>query len=192
MHNSEIRLIITDFDGTLADTFQANFHAYQSVLAGRGIELTPEQYRACFGLRIEEFAARIGITDMAAIDAIKKAKAAAYPAYFHYIRLNRPLLTFLDACHQQGCPVAVATTARKENIMNILSHFSLERSFDLIISGEHIQNPKPDPECFHAAMRHFDVRPENTLIFEDSAVGLQAAQQSGATYIRISESFYGN
>ena len=32
--NEEIKLIITDFDGTLVDTFEANLCAYQEAFAG--------------------------------------------------------------------------------------------------------------------------------------------------------------
>lgn len=42
-----IRAIITDFDGTLVDTFEANFRAYQKAFSECGIVLTAEKYREC-------------------------------------------------------------------------------------------------------------------------------------------------
>ena len=40
-----IKAVITDFDGTLVDTFEANLAAYQKVLGDLGIVLTREKYR---------------------------------------------------------------------------------------------------------------------------------------------------
>ena len=36
----EIRLLVTDFDGTLVDTFQANYHAYCDAFAQVGLTLS--------------------------------------------------------------------------------------------------------------------------------------------------------
>ena len=37
--NEEIKLIITDFDGTLVDTFEANLCAYQEAFVSCGLQL---------------------------------------------------------------------------------------------------------------------------------------------------------
>ena len=44
-----IKAIITDFDGTLVDTFEANLRAYQEAFYQVGITLMAEKYRECFG-----------------------------------------------------------------------------------------------------------------------------------------------
>ena len=54
-------------------------------------------------------------------------------------------------------------------------------SFDLIISQEDVKNKKPDPEGFQKAMDFFKVQCRNSIIFEDSDVGIEAALRSGAT-----------
>ena len=45
---------------------------------------------------------------------------------------------------------------------------------------EDIHKPKPDPEGFLLAMEHFGVTPADSVIFEDSDVGIEAARASGA------------
>ena len=50
-----IKAIITDFDGTLVDTFEANLRAYQQAFADQGLSLTSDTYRECFGYRFERF-----------------------------------------------------------------------------------------------------------------------------------------
>ena len=46
---------------------------------------------------------------------------------------------------------------------------------------------KPAPDGFLMAMEHFGVAPADTIIFEDSPEGIQAAQASGAPYLLVRE-----
>jgi hypothetical protein len=62
----QIRLILLDFDGTLADTRRANTLAYVATLREAGYALTEEEYAAkYFGMRCNEFLTRYGIADPA-------------------------------------------------------------------------------------------------------------------------------
>lgn len=45
--------------------------------------------------------------------------------------------------------------------------------------------PKPNPEPYNYAMKILKVQKKNTLIFEDSPVGLLSAKRSGANYVKI-------
>ena len=66
MENSEIRLLLLDFDGTLADTRRANTLSYVAALGEAGYTLTEEEYAArYFGMRCNEFLTRFGIADPA-------------------------------------------------------------------------------------------------------------------------------
>ena len=47
MLGSEIKLLIVDFDGTLVDTFRANFMAYQEAFNQVGLALKEVDYRHC-------------------------------------------------------------------------------------------------------------------------------------------------
>jgi HAD superfamily hydrolase (TIGR01509 family) len=62
----------------------------------------------------------------------------------------------------------------------------LEYGIDGIISGDDVERPKPYPDCFLKAMELEGVLPSETIIFEDSAVGIEAARLSGAAYSIIS------
>lgn len=62
---------------------------------------------------------------------------------------------------------------------------NMENIFDLIITGEDVVKTKPDPEIFFKCMRYFNVMPKETVIFEDSDIGIEAAKDTGAWIIRI-------
>lgn len=185
-----IKAIITDFDGTLVDTFEANLRAYQDAFTRVGLKLTSEQYRAYFGYRFERFMLAVGISDEGIIAQIKELKKEFYPKYFNHLRLNHSLIDLIDTFHKLGGKTAIASTARKENLMNVVNHLGIAKHFDLIFTGADVKQGKPSPEIYTKTMDALGVIPEETLIFEDSQVGIEAATKSKATcFIVCQEQF---
>lgn len=180
-----LRLLISDFDGTLVDTFRANLKAYQHAFSDVGLQLTEDAYRKCFGLRFERFMAEMGINSKSVRQTIRNQKRIYYPRFFDNLKVNIPLVELIDTFHQKGGMTAIASTARRENLENALSFTGIRDTFDLIVAGDDIKEGKPSPEIYTATMSRMQTKPEETLIFEDSSVGLLAAQNSGARVIKV-------
>lgn len=221
----QIRLILLDFDGTLADTRRANTLAYVATLREAGYTLTEEEYAAkYFGMRCNEFLTRYGIADPAERERLRKI--ALYPAFFDTVRLNRPLWEFCRQFRAQGGRVWIVSTGSRANIDNAMRHLGItvagqragstapgaagsytatagtdaatpgaawdpapgegpNGSVNGILSGADVEHSKPAPDCFLEAMRREGCTPQETLIFEDSEIGLEAARRSGAAYFRV-------
>ncbi|MBD5227484.1 MAG: HAD family phosphatase [Bacteroidales bacterium] len=186
----DVKLIITDFDGTLVDTFEANYQAYRQAFEDENITLTRDKYREWFGFRFDRFIREIGIIDPEVKSRIKEKKAEYYPSYFQHIRINRPLLEFIRAFHRQGGLTAIASTARERNLRNALRHIDAETDFDLILAGENVSHGKPDPEIYLKVLKALDIRPDEALVFEDSTVGLEAARSAGIRTMTITQKFF--
>lgn len=183
---ARIRLLLLDFDGTLVDTRRANARAYVATLAEVGIRITEEEYLArYFGMRCNEFMLKMGIADPAERERLRLRKIALYPDYFDTLRLNRPLWEFCQAFRARGGRAWIVSTGSRANIDNVIARLGLEGGVDGILSGLEIERPKPAPDCFLEAMRREGCTPQETLIFEDSAVGIAAAEASGAAYFKV-------
>ena len=180
-----ISAIITDFDGTLVDTFEANLRAYQKAFNDIGLNLPAEKYRQCFGYRFERFMTAMGITDEKTWNYIREAKKEYYIQFFNYLKPNKALIELIDAFHRMGGKTAIASTARRENLMNAVNHLGIGDKFDLVYAGIDVKQGKPSPEIYNKAMDTLHVSPDETLIFEDSEVGIEAAKASGANYMII-------
>lgn len=180
-----INAIITDLDGTLVDTYQANFLAYERAFSYVGITLHSETYRECFGFRFDKFMQHVGIEDAAKANKIQELKKEYYPKYFDYLRPNIALIELIKTYKNIGLKTAIASTARKENLLNVINFLQITDLFDVILAGEDVHKGKPSPEIYQIAMSKLNVTQAETLIFEDSEVGLQAAQASGAHFIKI-------
>lgn len=202
---SQIKLILLDFDGTLADTRRANTLAYVATLREAGYTLTEEEYAArYFGMRCDEFLTHIGITDPAERERLRLRKIALYPTFFDTVRLNRPLWDFCRQFRAQGGRVWIVSTGSRANIDNAMRHLGIagpqtaarhempeegispgQDAVDGILSGADVAHSKPAPDCFLEAMRREGCTPRETLIFEDSEIGLEAARRSGASYFVV-------
>ena len=126
---SEIKLILLDFDGTLADTRRANTLAYVATLREAGYTLTEEEYAArYFGMRCDEFLTRIGIADPAERERLRLRKIALYPTFFDTVRLNRPLWDFCRQFRAQGGRVWIVSTGSRANIDNAMRHLGHRRT----------------------------------------------------------------
>ena len=182
----QIKLIILDFDGTLASTEEANMWGYVLALREEGIELDIEEYnRRYFGMRCPEFLREIGISNADDIDRIRRRKIELYPTLFDTVRLNEPLWNFVQDFRKKGGKAWIVSTSQIENITNAMRHLGIEGMVDGILTSRDVAEPKPSPEAFLKAMAIEGVTPAETLIFEDSMVGLEAAAASGAAYIKV-------
>lgn len=184
---SNIKLILLDFDGTLADTRLANGMAYIQALSEVGINISIEEYTAkYFGMRCREFLRDVGIESDDEARKLRRRKVEIYPNYFDSVRLNTPLWEWCQMMRRMGTKVWIVSTGHIDNITNVMRHLNIVNGVDGIISGDDVTKPKPHPECFLQAMERVGVSPRETIIFEDSTMGLEAAQRSGAAYVKIS------
>lgn len=181
----QIKAVITDFDGTLVDTIIANYFAYSEAFAACGLELDRNLYQNNYGLRFDDLCKKIGIEDNEIKQKIRSLKANIYPKFFSYIRINNKLLTFIQMCKDNGIKTCIASTAAKKNLYGVLKHFYLDSYFDIIISGDDVSKGKPSPEVYIKALDLLDCEPEETLVFEDSKVGCEAAEAAGIQYIKV-------
>lgn len=179
------KLALFDLDGTLFDTSDVNFHSYSLALAEYGFRLDYTTFcRDCNGRSYTDFLPEIlgGRTDL--MDAVHLRKKDFYRTFLSHARPNHHLISMLKFM-QEEYYTAIVTTASRQNTLELLNAFDLTNQFSLILTQEDITKTKPDPEGFLKAMTHFGVAGGDTLIFEDSLVGLQAALCTKAAVMKI-------
>lgn len=183
---AQLKLILLDFDGTLVDTRRANACAYIETLSEVGVALTEEEYlEKYYGVRCIEFMRMLGFEDKAKIAQLRQRKVELYPKYFDTVKLNTELWDWCCMMRKMDTKVWIVSTGHVDNIRNVMRYLSLESGIDGIITGDDVEHSKPAPDPFLEAMRREGVTPEETIIFEDSAVGVEAARRSGAPYVVI-------
>ena len=101
---------------------------------------------------------------------------------------------FVRAARTLGFRTAIATTTKRRNV-DIYSRENegmrregvLYDLFDAVVTREDVCAIKPDPECHRLLAERLGVTADETLVFEDSMIGLDAAKAAGMEVAVIDE-----
>ena len=178
------KLILCDLDGTLFDTTKVNYYSYKEALNEINYDMDYDFFiKECYGKHYKGFLPKTGLNENE-MEIVHKIKKNTYSKHLNTAKINTHLFNILEFSKNEYY-IALVTTASKENSEQILNFFNKKELFDLIIAAEDVENKKPNPEGFIKAMNYFSIEPEDTLIFEDSDVGIEAAIKSKANIFKI-------
>jgi beta-phosphoglucomutase len=181
--------VLWDMDGTLVDTAELHFHAWERLAREIGEPFTRADFAATFGKRNPEiirqlFAAHSGEQE---IDDLGDRKEVYYRAAARGgVDLLPGVRPLLEGLHAAGFRQAVASSAPRQNLELILTLTQTGRFFDAVVSMEDTQRGKPDPQVFLVAAAKLGVTPERCVVVEDAVAGVQAARAGGMKCIAVS------
>lgn len=129
--------------------------------------VNPQQYNEIWRLKQEY--TKTTISSTAKIDAVK--------------------IEMLSYLKDNNIKVACVTNSILETAKLMLETTGQYSYLNLLISNEQVKYPKPHGEGYIYAMVHFNSYPSETLIVEDSEVGLRAANSTGACVYKVKDSY---
>jgi len=193
----ELKALIFDVDGTLADTEETHRLAFNLTFSEYGLEWewTPRLYEELLAVsggreRMQAYAESLG-------EAFKWPR---HPSDFfrelhraktaHYARLLiegnvglRPgVRRLLEEARAEGLRLAIATSTRRSNVDTLLDNAfeaGWESWFEGIVTSDTVDIKKPEPEVYLAALAALDLPAANALAFEDTRNGHLAALRAG-------------
>lgn len=182
------KLAIFDLDGTLFDTKDVNYNAYQNAIRMAKIDVKIDYDDFCKlynGKNYREFLPKVipNISEEQ-LKKIHNFKKNIYQEYLDKAKKNELLFLMIEEIKEKFY-ISIVTNASKKNVEDILEKFSVKNLFDLLITQEDVENSKPSAEGFLKAMNYFNISKENTIIFEDSEIGIQAADKVEANYVKV-------
>ncbi len=180
--SSEVKAIIWDMDGVIADTAPYHFKAWQQVFQKRGVEFTKEDFKRKFGQRNDIIIRETLGEDMPQdeVDAIVTEKEIDFRN-----RVRQRIKSFPGAINlikllaDHGFKIALASSAPVENIQLITTSLGIADYFQAIISGRDVAEGKPSPQGFLLAAQRLGVNPKNCIVIEDAIAGVAAAKRAG-------------
>ncbi|MGM0552473.1 MAG: HAD family hydrolase [Pseudomonadota bacterium] len=198
----ELRALIFDVDGTLADTERDGHRvAFNQAFAEAGldwhwsVERYGELLRVTGGKeRIRQYLSE-DHPEMLADPGIEERIRALHAAKTgHYVRLLeggsiplRPgVQRLLDQAEQVGIRLAIATTTTPENVTALLRATLGEGGpwrFEVISAGDVVPEKKPAPDIFTHALEALGLPSEACLALEDSDNGVHAARGAGLAVV---------
>jgi HAD superfamily hydrolase (TIGR01509 family) len=106
-------------------------------------------------------------------------------AMFEDMPKDEELINVFRHISEQNIAIGVASNSIRETLTNCLQALGVWRYIDVSLSNEDVSNPKPNPEIYNKCMLMLGSVPTSTIIFEDSAIGKQAAKQSNAFLVEV-------
>ena len=187
------KAFIFDLDGVIVDTAKYHYLAWKKIASELGIEFTHEHNELLKGVsRVRSLEIILGLGNVDASQEQKDQwliqKNEEYLSYLVDMDQSEILpgvmtvLEFLKANHQ---PIALGSASK--NARPILEKTGILSYFDAIVDGNDVSNAKPDPEVFLQAAQKLGISNENSIVFEDSVAGIQAANIASMTSIGIGE-----
>lgn len=180
--------VLCDLDGTLLDTVPDLYAAACAMLRDLGRpELPLESIRSYVGRGIPNLVKRVLAGSLeAADDASAPPKEALDSFRRHYARENgrnsKPYPGVIDGLENlkaQGLPLAVITNKAGAFTLPLLELTGLAAYFDVIVSGDLLPKPKPDPMALIWACGRVGVSPADALMIGDSVHDFRAGRAAG-------------
>jgi beta-phosphoglucomutase len=182
------RAVVFDMDGVLIDSGAHHRDAWRQLLADLGLTPAPDFWRLTIGRPAEE---AVALLLDRAVDA-EEARHLARRKREHYTRLTArgmlPIVgapAFVAALVRQGVPRAVATSASRRDMEEMLTDVGLRDHFEVVVTAEDVRRGKPDPEVYLRAAAGLGLPPAACVVFEDSLVGIRAARAAGMRVIGV-------
>jgi beta-phosphoglucomutase len=179
---------IWDMDGTLVDTAELHFQAWQEVCRELGRDFTRADFAATFGRRNPEIIAHLFGDRFTPrqVEEIGDRKEVFYRAAAGKgVTLLPGARELLDALHRQGFRQAIGSSAPHANLELILNLTGIRGLIDAVVGMEDTTRGKPDPQVFLVAAERLGIEPARCVVFEDAVAGVQAARAGGMRCVAV-------
>lgn len=91
---------------------------------------------------------------------------------------------------QAGCRIALASVGALTEVEQMLTQCQLPVTFDVVLSAADVQQKKPAPDVYLAAIHQLKLTSRQCVAIEDSTVGIMAAKRAGLETWAIADPRY--
>lgn len=183
--------IILDLDGVICDTAHFHFLAWHRLAAEYGYELTQADNEQLKGVsRADSLTFILGLANKTlSTEQFNEDLRRKNEWYLELVKDMGPLdvlpgvPSFFAEVAARKIPLALGSASKNANM--VLTRVGLIQAFDAIVDASQVSQGKPHPETFIKAAELLGIAPENCLVFEDSAAGVQAAVSGGMKAVGI-------
>ena len=170
------RAYLFDCDGTIADSMPLHYNAWKKALAEWNCEFDEKLFYSWGGKPVREIIAELNEMNglHMPIEAVATRKESLYLEQLPQLKAIPEVLEHIDAQYGR-IPFAVVSGSRRNSVVGSLNALGLLDKFDTIVAAEDYKNAKPAPDAFLLAASRLGVGPADCLVFEDTALGIQAA-----------------
>ncbi|CAI8302040.1 MAG: Phosphorylated carbohydrates phosphatase [Cellulomonadaceae bacterium TMED98] len=177
-------------DGTLIDSEPYWLDAEMSLVQSFGGRWTQEQGLTLVGSGLWDSAAALqhaGV-DLELREIIDRLSVDVRARLVEHVPWRPGAREMIASMLDAGIPTALVTMSFRENALTISEAISREigrEAFSVVVAGDDVTEPKPNPEPYLTAADHLGIDIAHAVAFEDSVFGAASAYSAGALTIGI-------
>lgn len=187
----KVEACIFDLDGVIVDTAGYHYSAWESIAANIGFDFTEEMNETLKGISRMD-----SLTNLLKFGNIEKTKEEKEALCKVKNDIYLESLSEMDEkailpgvkeflLHLQERNIRIALGSASKNAIKVLDLIGIKHFFEIIIDGNGVSRSKPNPEVFNKGAEGLGVIANNTIVFEDSDKGLDAAIAGGFRTVGI-------
>lgn len=176
----DIKAVLFDFDGTLADTLPLTFHAFKHVFHKYdNREVSTDEIISMFGPTEDEIIAKNFVNK----DHVEEGIREYYEIYRegHESQLNsaNEIENLLKHIKSKNIKMGVITGKSTKALHISLESLHFSHFFDILITGDDVQEAKPNPEGILTALTFLEVSKDEAVFIGDSNADIKAGKSAG-------------
>lgn len=179
-----VGLVVFDVDNTLLDTLElivACFNTAMEPILGRAYATA--EVVAFFGPTEEQLLRRL--TPPGQFDEVLSQFHRTYDKGLHALSLYPGMKEILDKLHHAGIPMGISTGKGRYSTESTLRHFTLEKHFRWVMTGDDVQKNKPHPEPMLRLAQLAGIPTGKIVMVGDSLADVRTANAAGATSLLV-------
>jgi HAD superfamily hydrolase (TIGR01509 family) len=184
----KIRGVLFDVDGTLVDSNDAHARAWVEAFAEHGIAVELERIRCMMGMGGDKILCEIAnLSDEsprghAIGERRRQIFLEKHIRQLPPCRGSRALVQYL---HERGYQLAVASSAKAEELTPLLRIAGVEEFFRVKTSSDDAEASKPDPDIVEAALQGARLGAADAVLIGDTPYDIEAGQRAGVRVIAL-------
>lgn len=174
------KLIVFDFDGTIADTDKVIVESYLELykkFKPASFKPSIRKIKTFSGPPIEKTMAE-EFPDKTVEFMISEYRKVSRGNYIKYLKTFKNCREIIEKLKQEGYKIALATSKLTPSTMFSLELLHFEDLFEMIVCGDSVAKQKPAPDCLFKIMDHFGVKNSETLFVGDTMYDYNCAQNA--------------
>jgi HAD superfamily hydrolase (TIGR01509 family) len=186
-----IGAVVFDFDGLIVDTESPDYHSWREIFEEHGCALPRDTWGGNIGLGAADIRylpfqqLQAQLTHPMNSDEIHARRRKRYLELIDAQPILDGVESYIADAKRLGLKVAVASSSDCAWVTGHLTRLNLIQHFEVIRCADDVENTKPHPELYLAAVAALGVSPHEAVALEDSSHGLTSAKAAGLYAVAI-------
>ena len=187
-----IKAVLLDFDGTLANTTDVIIQTMFATIKELNLpERTYEECAATIGLRLPEVQKAL----FPDADLSPDAYAQTYRRLFNIfnsdgaVKIYPNVMETLAELKKRGMILTIASSRSHRTLDDFVRNLGLSDTITYVLGGEDVTQGKPDPQAVNMTLEKYGFKPDEAIVVGDTVFDIDMGRNAGTKTCGVT---YGN